>query len=249
MDLIISNLIGVPVIGPALITVILGGSELDVVPLQRGYALHVWFLPLVLFFLLAGHILVAWRQGLTARPDYWHRIREKLPIKRSWDFLPGLALLILIVSLSAITPHNINAGATDRSALPHPDWLLMFYFLPFWFFEGSGRIIGTLVIPTAILIFLSTAPRFSKPSASRFLRLSLILIGLAGVLWLFGQMSFMGYQIPIQGCNACHRESILGEAPQDLSEFKIRNPDWLIHHLKDPLQSIFEPADEPLELP
>ncbi len=44
MDLVISNLSNVPVLGAFFIAVLLGGSEMDVVPLYRGYALHVWFL-------------------------------------------------------------------------------------------------------------------------------------------------------------------------------------------------------------
>jgi menaquinol-cytochrome c reductase cytochrome b subunit len=43
MDLVISNLSSVPVLGPFLVTLNLGGSAADTVPLNRGYAMHIWF--------------------------------------------------------------------------------------------------------------------------------------------------------------------------------------------------------------
>lgn len=249
MSLVISNLSGVPILGPFLINVILGGSQLEVVPLHRGYALHVWFLPFLMFAMLASHLLIAWRQGLAELPTMWQSWKAKFPIKRRLDLLPGLGLLVLIILFSALTPHEGLAGPTDRSALPHPDALLMFYFLPFWFFEGSTRIIGTLVIPALILILLFFAPKIANKRATRLRLLTLSGIGIVGVIWLFGQITLMNYEVPMQGCNACHREAIIEGAPKELSEFKVRDPDWLVQHLRDPLLSIFEPAEEPLKLP
>lgn len=44
MDLVISNPSNVPVLGAFFMAILFGGSEIDVVPLYRGYAFHVWFL-------------------------------------------------------------------------------------------------------------------------------------------------------------------------------------------------------------
>lgn len=109
--------------------------------------------------------------------------------------------------------------------------------------------IGALLIPTALIVFIAFTPKIVKEQVSRYLRASLAIFGILGVICLFGQMSVMGYQVPMQGCNACHREEIIGGAPKELSEFEIRDPDWLVQHLKEPLLSIFEPADEPDTLP
>ncbi len=96
IDLIISSLSGVPGLGPVLVTLLLGGSELEVVPLYRGYALHVWFLPLVLLLLVTLHLFIIWQQGLAEQSTAWERLRTKLPLKRWPDFLPGLVLLLII---------------------------------------------------------------------------------------------------------------------------------------------------------
>jgi quinol-cytochrome oxidoreductase complex cytochrome b subunit len=247
MDLVISNLSGIPGLGPLLVAALLGGSELDVVPLFRGYALHVWFLPAVLVPLVTLHLLIAWKQGLSELPAAWQHLKGRLPIRRGWDLLPGLGLLVIVIALSTVTPYEGQAGLNDRSAWPHPDWLLMFYFVPFWFFKGKSRVTGTLVIPIGLLVFLVLAPRLGRTGARRMIVVALAVLGVAGVIWLFGQISVMGYQIPMQGCTACHRSTITGGAPTRLSEFEIRDPDWLIFHLRDPQGSLLVPFSTPLD--
>lgn len=245
MDLVVSNLSGIPGLGPLLVAALLGGSELDVVPLYRGYALHIWFLPPVLILLITLHLFIVWKQGLSELPMIWQQLQKRLPVRRWWDLLPGLVLLIIVVTLSSITPYEGQAGPNDRSLWPHPDWLLMFYFIPFWFFKGESRALGTLVIPIGLLVFLALAPRLGRTGARRVLLIALAVLGIAGVIWLLGQMSVMGYQIPMQGCTACHRSTIVGGAPSQLSEFEIRDPDWLVFHLRDPQGSLLVPFSAP----
>lgn len=167
MDLIISNFSSVPVAGPLLVTAILGGTELDVVPLYRGYALHVWFLPFVLILLVIGHLLVAWRQGLADLSPAWRKFSRRLPVQRWLHLAPGMGLLIALLILSAITPHSGQSGPSDRSAWPHPDWLLWLYFLPFWYFKGGASVAGTLIIPVVLLAFLVLAPRLGAGKLGR----------------------------------------------------------------------------------
>lgn len=248
MDLVISNLSDVPGLGAILVALLLGGSQLEVVPLYRGYALHVWFLPMLLFLLVLFHFFIIWKQGLLEIPAAWRRWREKLPTP--WlNLLPGLTLLIVLLGLSVITPHGDQNDPMARSAWPHPDWLLLVYFLPFWFFQGENRILGTLVIPLGLLIFLALSPRLGRTGVKRIVVIGLAVVGIAGVVWLFGQTSRMGHQVPLQGCNACHRPTIIGGAPGQLSEFDIRDPDWLVFHLKDPQGSLLAPFSAPSDAP
>ncbi len=171
------------------------------------------------------------------------------PRSRWFNLLPGLTLLIVLVILSAITPHGDQADPMARSIWPHPDWLLTFYFLPFWFFKGDTRMVGTLVIPAALLIFLVLAPRLAWAGVQRVLIIGLAIMGIVGVIWLFGQTSKMGYEVPLQGCNACHRPTIIGGAPSQLSEFDIRDPDWIVFHLQDPQGSLLVPFSAPGDAP
>lgn len=249
MDLVISNFADLPVLGPLLVGAMLGGTQLDRIPLFRGYAAHVWLMPLLLFGGISLHLLVSWRHGLTERPGWWERLRTRLRSVGGLDLLPGIGLLLVVIVLSAATPHEGSTGPTDRSAWPHPDWILSFYYLPFWIFAGSARTLGAVALPAALLLFLLLAPRLLQRPAKPWVSTGLALVGIAGVLWLFGQVSYMGATIPMQGCTACHQQGILGGAPISLSEFKLRDPDWLVFHLREPELSILTPADPAQELP
>jgi quinol-cytochrome oxidoreductase complex cytochrome b subunit len=242
LDLLVTNFSEIPIVGRSLVQVMLGGAELDRVPLYRGYAFHVWVLPLLLITAIALHLLVAWRQGLAEQPLWWQRWKAWLPDFRWLDLLPGAVLLALVLLLAALTPHEGQAGPVDRSPWPHPDWILGFYYLPFWYSGQSARALGAVIIPGALLAFLILIPRIPGAVAKPWVLSALAAFALVGVAWLFGQLSFMGYQVPSQGCTACHQPGILGGAPTTLSEFKIRDPDWLVFHLREPEESILSPA-------
>jgi quinol-cytochrome oxidoreductase complex cytochrome b subunit len=244
MDLVISNLSGVPIIGPFLVNLILGGSAPDVVPLNRGYALHIWFLPVLLFLAVSVHLLIAWRQGLAHQSIAWKTIAGRVPLNRWAHFLSALVLLSLLLVLSWVTPHSSVAEPDSRSPWPHPDWLLMFYFLPFWFFKGQNRIIGALLIPLALVASLALTPRLLQHLRRPYLLLFLAAAAVVGVFLLFGQMTIMGSQLPMPGCQACHRPGMIGGAPTTLSDFDIRDPDWLVFHLRDPEGSLLVPFSD-----
>ncbi len=244
MDLVISNLSGVPIIGTFLVNLILGGSTPDAVPLNRGYALHIWFLPVILLLVVSVHLLVSWRQGLANLPETWTIVANRIPMKRWIHLLPALALIGLLLILSWTTPYESASEPDSRSPWPHPDRLLMFYFLPFWFFRGQSRIIGTLIIPLALAAVLVMSPRLLQQSFRPYLLLFLAGIAIIAVILLFGQVSTMGSQVPLAGCQACHRSGMIGGAPTVLSDFDIRDPDWLVFHLRDPEGSLLVPFSD-----
>ena len=243
MDLIVSNFSDIPFLGRAFVVAMLGEGELERVPLYRGYAFHVWIIPIFLGLTLTLHLLVAWRQGLAETPTWWRKWRGRHPNIRWPHLLPGLVLLTLVIALSLLTPHESQSGPSDTSLWPHPDWILMFYLLPFWVFDQSSRVIGAVVIPGLLLVLLIIAPLLGGRISNRWGLAALSALGIGGVIWLFGQTAYMGTQVPMQGCAACHRSGILGGAPTTLSEFRIRDPDWLIAHLLEPETSILTPYE------
>lgn len=244
MDLVVSSLSGIPGVGEWLVKLLLGASELDVVPLYRGYVFHVWFLPVALLLTIALHLLITWWQGLANLSPRWLSYGMSKPKMLPLHFLPGVGLLLLLVLLSAVTPHGDLDDPLARTVLPHPDWLLMFYFLPFWFLKGQARIIGILIVPLVLLAFLFYVPRLERKVTRKAGLIVLSLVGSVGVIWLFGQISYMGVQVPLQGCDACHRPTIIGGAPTQLTDFDIRDPDWLIFHLQDPPASLLVPFSD-----
>jgi len=57
-----------PVIGDAILRVVRGGEELSAVTLARFFGIHVWVLPAALLTLLAVHLYLVIRIGISAAP-------------------------------------------------------------------------------------------------------------------------------------------------------------------------------------
>lgn len=243
MDLVVSNLGDIPVVGQLLVDLFLGGSVPGVIPLYRGYALHIWALPALLILLVGLHLLIAWRQGLSTGSSAWDRLRGRFD--RKLDPLPALLLLALVLGLSFVTPHFGDAPAEFTSPWPHPDWLLMAYFMPFWFFRGEWRLVGALLVPLAVLAGLIAIPRLETRLRRGLASAIFGFVGIVGVALLLGATASMGASAPIQGCRACHQPGMLGSAPTSLSDFRTDDPDWLVLHMKQPVESILQPRPGP----
>ncbi len=67
----------VPFIGDWLARFIQGGEEISGLTLSRFYAAHVWLLPLFLFGLVAMHLRLVTRHGISAAPDEEPRVRRR----------------------------------------------------------------------------------------------------------------------------------------------------------------------------
>jgi len=57
-----------PIVGDLLMRVIRGGEELSAVTLARFFGVHVWVLPALLILLLAAHLYLVIRNGISAVP-------------------------------------------------------------------------------------------------------------------------------------------------------------------------------------
>jgi ubiquinol-cytochrome c reductase cytochrome b subunit len=243
MLLVKENLASFPVAGNLLVAFVLGGAEMGIVPLFRGYAFHIWFLPLLLALLLGAHLFIAWRQGLAHSSHEWgQRVVLAPATRRRLRFLPGLLILLLVLLLaSLLRVQEPVTGPTDTSAVPHPDWLFMFYFLPFWFFEGPWRAVGAVVIPAGVVALLVALPWLRGSDRCGLGGVALAVAGIVWVALLFTQVGRMGAQVPTRGCAACHMPAMVGGAPTRVSEIKRLGPEWLVDHLQDPPRSLTEP--------
>jgi ubiquinol-cytochrome c reductase cytochrome b subunit len=168
-----TNLAGlVPLIGPSLQQVVVGGPDYGHHTLTRFFAIHAGFLPATLVLMLVVHLSLFRKHGLCAkqpitRPDamFW----PDQVLKDAVAMLAVMAVVlgvILMPELRAmlegrpIVPGELGAelGAPADPSQPYaaarPEWYFLFLFQFLKVFEGwgaSGEFFGAIVVPGLIM--------------------------------------------------------------------------------------------------
>jgi ubiquinol-cytochrome c reductase cytochrome b subunit len=131
----------VPVIGPTIVHILLGGPNIGGETLSRFFGLHVFVLPGLLIAALAPHLYLVVRQGISARPKPGHPVdpatyqaEYDAELKAGEPFFPQdvsrdaifSALTVLVVFGLAVTFGPKGPGGvpdpTIVQAEPRPDW-------------------------------------------------------------------------------------------------------------------------------
>lgn len=182
---------GAPLIGPYLQQVVVGGSDYGNQTITRFYGLHVGILPALLVMCLAAHIALFRRHGVTPppRPERW-------PTGSFWPeqvfmdvaFVAAVVGVVVFLVL-AEGGANLDAPADPASAdyPARPEWYFLSLFQMLKLFPGRLEMIGTIVIPSAIMVVLLILPLLDRLLPGRlahFLACSFVfaLIGGAGYL-------------------------------------------------------------------
>lgn len=187
-----TNIMGsVPLIGPSLQRVVLGGSDYGNQTLTRFFGLHVGILPSLLILTVIVHVALFRKHGVTP-PRNAQGIGKFWPEQVFMDTVASAAVLLVI---SALTWReggaNLDAPADPAGGdyPPRPEWyfLSLFQLLKNPAFAGSREVLGTVVVPSAVLFALATLPLIDKilpRGLAHFLCCGLVfaLIGGAGYL-------------------------------------------------------------------
>jgi ubiquinol-cytochrome c reductase cytochrome b subunit len=196
----------VPWIGERLQLLVQGGPEYGNLTLTRFYALHVLVLPLGLVLFGVVHVYLFRKHGVTPppRPD---PEAEEPSVKINEPFYPGqllrdaafsLAVFAVIVGLSVLgSGAPLDAPADPASEyLARPEW----YFLPLFqvlkYFEGPLEVVGTVILPSAVMGLLALLPFFYGVLRKRTPRAHGVVVGLIlfGVLVTGGLGALAAYE-------------------------------------------------------
>jgi quinol-cytochrome oxidoreductase complex cytochrome b subunit/mono/diheme cytochrome c family protein len=182
---------GAPVIGPSIKTLVVGGTEYGNQTITRFYGLHVGILPALMFACLAIHVSLARRHGLTtpARAagtggePYWPAQTFK---NRAAAFLVvGVMAALILKDHGAPLDAPADPSSSDYPA--RPEWFFLFLFQMLKHFPGKYEWVGSIVIPSTILLVLFLLPLLDRILPSRlvhFLACAMVftLVGGAGYL-------------------------------------------------------------------
>ncbi len=189
----------VPVVGHFLLRLCRGGDEVTGATLSRFYGLHVAILPAAATALVAVHLLLIQRQGMSVpigieqQRNHDGRMRQMrfFPDYILRDVLAWYVALALLAALAAFYPWELGRKADPFAAVPagiHPEWyfLAMFHTLklvPSHVFGVEGERLGVLAFALAavgLLVLPFVDRRASREERSPFFTA----LGLAALAYL-----------------------------------------------------------------
>ncbi|UCC49943.1 MAG: cytochrome b N-terminal domain-containing protein, partial [Gemmatimonadota bacterium] len=126
----------IPLIGRFTGRVLRGGADVTGATLTRFYAFHVAVLPMVTAFLLAIHLYVVQKHGMSVPPDVERRGGAKgampfFPHFLLRDLVGWLSALAILAALAAYFPAELGEKADPFVSAPagiKPEWYFMFMF-------------------------------------------------------------------------------------------------------------------------
>jgi ubiquinol-cytochrome c reductase cytochrome b subunit len=179
----------VPLIGNWLAHLILGGDTVGGTTLSRFFAIHVFFIPGLIFALIGLHLYLVLRHGISEPPEvddpvdpktYKHKYEAMLK-KKGVPFFPDAIwrdaiattlLCLVVVGLAIFVGPPVLGKPPDPTlidAVPRPDWYLLWYFsilalLP----HGTANYL-IILMPLALFVVPLLMPLFF-PKGERSLK-------------------------------------------------------------------------------
>jgi ubiquinol-cytochrome c reductase cytochrome b subunit len=187
-----------PFIGPQLQRLILGGPDYGHHTLTRFFALHAGVLPGLIIVLVAGHIYLFRRHGLTAkeprrRPDcaFW----PDQVLKDAVACMAVMAAVLFLILKPRLFGHDQDLGAelgapadaSEPYSAARPEWYFLFLFQFLKYFPGGTEVWGAIVIPSlllGVLFFLPFIGRWQLGHRFNLGFLGALLAGAGLLTWL-----------------------------------------------------------------
>jgi ubiquinol-cytochrome c reductase cytochrome b subunit len=189
---VVTNIMGgAPIVGPYLKTLVVGGSEYGNQTITRFYGLHVGILPALMFLCLWAHVALARRHGLTPPSRLDGRAAESYWPAQTFLNVAFLTLvvgvMVALVLAHGGAPLDAPADPSSSDYPARPEWFFLFLFQMLKHFPGRLEWVGSILIPSTVLLVLFLLPLLDRVIPHRllhFLACALVfaLVGGAGYL-------------------------------------------------------------------
>ncbi len=157
-----------PVIGDLAKRLLRGGENMGQLTLSRFFVMHTSVFPLALLAIFGLHF-IAFRFFGSVGP--WDASKRKVngpfwPDQAYKDVLMGTGILILLIFLAVFAPPDF-AGPVDildTTFVPKPQWNFLFLYQALKYFHGVLEPVGTVGVPTLIVLLLVILPFVDRSS-------------------------------------------------------------------------------------
>ncbi len=175
---VLASMMGrLPVIGPSMVRLVLGGDYIGGATVSRFFGLHVFVVPAILLGLVGLHLYLVIRRGISEPPvagevvdeESYDAHYEEL-LSKGEPFYPrafwkdgifaALSVLTVLVIAAALGPTGPGAppDASVLSAEPRPDWYFLPLFAALALAPPSWETAIMLGLPVALLLGLGVVP-------------------------------------------------------------------------------------------
>jgi cytochrome b6 len=178
----------VPIIGNWIRVFLRGGNDVTGATLTRFFGFHVAVLPGIATLLIAVHLVLVQKLGMSVPPGVEKKIQEGKVPERSMPFFPNFLLrdimgwygaLGVLGGLAAIFPWELGTKANPFASAPagiHPEWYFLFMFQTLKYLPSKvgfidGELIGLTIFGLAGALWLIIPFIDRKAGFGRFTRL------------------------------------------------------------------------------
>src|SRR5579863_425496 len=164
------------------------GTSIGAVTFTRFYVAHVQLLPPLTVLLIAVHVYLVRRHGVTPTPEDENQPRKKFypeQVAKDTVAIFGWFAVLMGMSILARVPLGHVADPTDLSYVPRPEWYFLFLFQFLKWLEGPLEVVGAVILPALAVVGLVLVP-FLDRGKMRLVRQRTGAIGLvllAAIFW------------------------------------------------------------------
>ncbi len=191
----------VPLIGGFTLRLLRGGEQVTGGTLTRFYGLHVAILPALTTLVLAAHLYLVQKHGMSEPPSIEEERRRSGSAPRSRPFVPGFLLrdcigwcaaLGALAALAALFPWELGEKADPFAAAPagiRPEWYFCWMFqilkkLPAHVLGIEGELFGILAISLGAIVWLLVPFLDRSPATNRGMALFVTLFGWTSLIFI-----------------------------------------------------------------
>jgi ubiquinol-cytochrome c reductase cytochrome b subunit len=205
----------VPLLGPALVDLLLGGPILGADTLSRFFALHVFVIPGALLGFLAIHLWLVLKCGISAPPvpgqkvdpktydaEYEEEVKRGVPFLGEAfikDALVSCLAVITVVVIAAIVGPKGPTGLTNPALggdNPRPEWPFLWLFGLLSLSPPAFEIYIMLVLPGVLVAALMLVPFVSNRGERAPSRRPVSVVAVVVIATLLGILTYQGATSP-----------------------------------------------------